>query len=155
MPAALVVCYSRIIIILKTTRKIVPITGPVSPFLIFLEFSKTNREEGERQQQQTYQFTQGYNIFSSRVQVNHLTLTFIIHNIYIYIYIYIHVYILEKWFPLQGERGHSSYFWSFQKQNREEGVREQNQQAYQFTQGYNILVQTKSTSPNPNLYHTQ
>ena len=20
---------------------------------------------------------------------------------------------LEKWFPLQGERGHSSYFWSF------------------------------------------
>ena len=28
--------------------------------------------------------------------------------------------ILEKWFPLQGERGHFSYFWSFQKQNREE-----------------------------------
>ena len=23
--------------------------------------------------------------------------------------------LLEKWFPLQGERGHSSYFWSFQK----------------------------------------
>ena len=46
---------------------------------------------------------------------------------------------LEKWFPLQGERGHSSYFWSFQKQNREEGVTEQNEQAYQFTQGYNIL----------------
>ena len=32
------------------------------------------------------------------------------------------VYILlEKWFPLQGERGHSSYFRCFQKQNREEG----------------------------------
>ena len=63
--------------------------------------------------------------------------------------------ILEKWFPLQGERGHSSYFWSFQKQNREEGVTEQNQQAYQFTQGYNILARTKSTPPNSNLYHTQ
>ena len=30
----------------------------------------------------------------------------------------------RKMVPLQGERGHSSYFyfWSFQKQNREEGV---------------------------------
>ena len=27
---------------------------------------------------------------------------------------------LEKCFPLQGERAHSLYFWSFQKQNREE-----------------------------------
>ena len=26
-------------------------------------------------------------------------------------------YKLEKWFPLQGERGHSFYFWSFQKHN--------------------------------------
>ena len=32
--------------------------------------------------------------------------------------------ILEKWFPLQGERGHSSYFRCFQKQNREEGETE-------------------------------
>ena len=32
--------------------------------------------------------------------------------------------LLEKWFPLQGERGHSSYFRSFQKQNREEGETE-------------------------------
>ena len=28
---------------------------------------------------------------------------------------------LEKWFPLQGERGHSSYCQRFKKQNREEG----------------------------------
>ena len=28
---------------------------------------------------------------------------------------------LEKWFPLQGERLHSLYFWNFQKQNREGG----------------------------------
>ena len=28
---------------------------------------------------------------------------------------------LEKWFPLQGERGHSSNFRIFKKQNREEG----------------------------------
>ena len=32
--------------------------------------------------------------------------------------------ILEKWFPLQGERAHSSYFRCFQKQNREEGETE-------------------------------
>ena len=36
----------------------------------------------------------------------------------------IYIYILEKWFPLQGERGHSSYFRCFQKQNREEGETE-------------------------------
>ena len=29
--------------------------------------------------------------------------------------------LLVKWFPLQGERAHSLYFWSFQKQNREGG----------------------------------
>ena len=68
--------------------------------------------------------------------------------------------ILEKWFPLQGERDHSSNFRRFKKQNREEGETEYKQQAYQFTQGYNILQttstpQTTSTSPNPNLYHTQ
>ena len=32
--------------------------------------------------------------------------------------------ILEKWFPLQDERGHSSYCRSFKKQNREEGETE-------------------------------
>ena len=36
--------------------------------------------------------------------------------------------ILEKWFPLQGERGHSSYFRSFQKQNREEEETERKKQ---------------------------
>ena len=32
--------------------------------------------------------------------------------------------ILEKWFPLKGERGHSSYFRCFQKQHREVGETE-------------------------------
>ena len=49
------------------------------------------------------------------------------------------VLLLEKWFPLQGERAHSLYFLSFQDQNREVGGTEQQQQTYQFTQGYNIL----------------
>ena len=39
---------------------------------------------------------------------------------------YYTLHVLEKWFPLQGERGHSSYFWSFQKHNREEGGRNKN-----------------------------
>ena len=34
--------------------------------------------------------------------------------------------LLEKWFPLQGERAHSLYFWSFQKQNREVGGQNNN-----------------------------
>ena len=63
------------------------------------------------------------------------------------------IIILEKWFPLQGERAHSLYFWSFQKPNREVGDRRK-QQTSQFTQGYNIHLGT-STPPNPNLYHTQ
>ena len=61
-------------------RKMVPITGRASSFLVLLEFSKTKqRGGGTEQQQQTYQFTQGYN----RLQVHHLTLIFIIHNKYI------------------------------------------------------------------------
>ena len=36
------------------------------------------------------------------------------------------VILLEKWFPLQGERGHSFYFRCFQKQNREEGRQNKN-----------------------------
>ena len=56
-------------------------------------FQKQNRkEEEETEQQQTYQFTQGYNILH-RLQVHHLTLTFIIHNKYISTLIYIHTYI--------------------------------------------------------------
>ena len=34
--------------------------------------------------------------------------------------------LLKKWFPLQGERAQSLYFWSFQKQNREEGGQNNN-----------------------------
>ena len=47
------------------------------------------------EQQQTCQFTQGYNILH-RLQVHHLTLTVIIHNKYIstlYVHTYIHTYI--------------------------------------------------------------
>ena len=51
--------------------------------VVFLEFSKTNqRLEGTKKQQQTYQFTQGYNILHT-LQVHHLTLTFIISNKYL------------------------------------------------------------------------
>ena len=66
----------------------------MSSFLVFLVFSKTNqRGEGTEQQQQTYHFTQGYSILH-RLQVHHLTLTFIITiNIYQH-YIYIHAYEL-------------------------------------------------------------
>ena len=45
--------------------------------------------------------------------------------------------LLGKWFPLQGERVHSLYFWSFQKQNRE-GGQNKKKQTYQFTQGYTV-----------------
>ena len=51
-----------------------------------LEFTKQNRKEEEtEQQQQTYQFTQGYNILH-RLQVHHLTLTYIIHNTILHTY---------------------------------------------------------------------
>ena len=61
------------------TRKKVPITGRASSFLVFLEFSKTKQnieEGGEEQKQQTYQGTQGYSILH-KLQVHHLSLTFI------------------------------------------------------------------------------
>ena len=68
------------------------ITRRASSFFVFFvcmlrgwSFPKHNREgegETEQQQQQTYQFTQGYNILH-RLQVHHLTLTFIIHYKYI------------------------------------------------------------------------
>ena len=53
-------------------------------------------EEGEmEEQQQTYQFTQGYNILH-RLQVHHLTLNFITHNKYIStLYLYIYIYIMN------------------------------------------------------------
>ena len=41
---------------------------------------------------------------------------------------------LEKWFPLQGERAHSLYFWSFQqkKKKKKRGGGTEQQQTYQF-----------------------
>ena len=55
---------------LLITRKMVPITGRASSFLVFLEFKKKDREEvGTEQHQQTYQFPQGYNILH-RLQVH-------------------------------------------------------------------------------------
>ena len=75
----------------------VPITRRASSFLVLFFIHVINRkeeEEGEtEQQQQTYQFTKGCNILH-RLQVHHLTLTFIIHNKYIstlYLYTYIHM----------------------------------------------------------------
>ena len=68
-------------------------------YFLYVRFQKQNRkevEEWETVQQQTYQFTQGYNILH-RLQVHHLTLTFIIHNKYLltlYLYAYISTYIL-------------------------------------------------------------
>ena len=69
----------------------------------------------------------------------------------------IYLLVLEKWFPLQGERTHSLYFWSFQKQNREEGGGDRTQitDLSIYPMLYNILPQTTSTPPNPNLYRTQ
>ena len=73
----------------------VPITGRASSFLVVLEFSKSKQwGGGTEQQQQTYQFTQGYNILN-RLQVHHLTLIFIIHNKYIStLYLYTYIYEL-------------------------------------------------------------
>ena len=78
--------YLFIIII---SRKMVPTTKRASSFLeifvcTYVRFQRQNRkekEEKETEQQQTYKFTQGYNIFH-RLQVHHLTLTFVIHNKY-------------------------------------------------------------------------
>ena len=80
---------------LVLTRKMVPITGRASSFLVFMEFSKTKqRGGGTEQQQQIYQFTQGYNILH-RLQVHHVTLIFIIHNKYIStLYLYTYIYEL-------------------------------------------------------------
>ena len=44
--------------------------------------NRKEEEVGETEQQQTYQFTKGFNILY-RLQVHHLTLTFIIRNEYI------------------------------------------------------------------------
>ena len=65
----------------------VPIMGGASSFLeIFFCLYVVNRKEEEEteQQLQSYQFTQGY-ITLHRLQVHHLSLTFIIHNPYNYV----------------------------------------------------------------------
>ena len=97
----------------------VPITGRASSVLenvlcTYVRFQKQNRKEKEEdtEQQQTYHFTADKNILHI-LHVHHLTLNFIIQYKYnfiistLYLYTYIHTYILEKWFPLQGERAHS------------------------------------------------
>ena len=77
------------------TRKMVPIPRRASSFLVvvFIHVNRKEEEEGETDQQQ---FTKGCNILH-RLQVYHLTLTFIIHNKYtstLYLYTYIHIPIL-------------------------------------------------------------
>ena len=78
------------------TRKMVPIPRRASSFLVvvFIHVNRKAEEEGETEQQQ--QFTKGCNILH-RLQVYHLTLTFIIHNKYtstLYLYTYMHILIM-------------------------------------------------------------
>ena len=70
----------------------VPISRQASSFLVvvFIHVNRKEKEEGEIKQQQ--QFTKGCNILH-RLQVYHLTLTFIIHNIIYTSNIYIHTCI--------------------------------------------------------------
>ena len=75
-----------------TTRKMVPIPRRASSFLVVV-FIHVNRKEEEGETEQQQQFTKGCNILQ-RLQVYHLTLTFIIHNKYTstLLFIYIHAY---------------------------------------------------------------
>ena len=81
------------------TRKMVPLQGERAHSLYYWSFQKQNREEGGTEHTQ-HQFTQGYNILH-RLQVHHLTLTFILNNkknehlIYIHIYIHIRIVIVN------------------------------------------------------------
>ena len=103
------------------TRQMVPITRRASSFLVYFvcrlrgwSFQKQTRKEEETEQQQTYQFTQGYNILH-RLQVHHLTLTFIIHNKYNINTIFnIHIYelfylLLNKYFIKKNERSRQEF----------------------------------------------
>ena len=75
------------------TRKMVPIPRRASSFLVVV-FIHVNRKEEEKEE--TEQFTKGCNILH-RLQVYHLTLTFIIHNKYtstLYLYTYMHIPII-------------------------------------------------------------
>ena len=64
------------------TGKMIPFARRNSSFLVLfcMHVNRKEEEEGETEQKQTYQFTQGYNIFH-RLRVYQLTLTFIIHYI--------------------------------------------------------------------------
>ena len=73
----------------------VPIPRRASSFLVvvFIHVNRKEEEEGETDQRQ---FTKGCNILH-RLQVYHLTLTFIIHNKYTstpFIYIHTYTYIM-------------------------------------------------------------
>ena len=87
------VSWLQILVVSVITRKMVPITGRASSFLVFLEFStKSNRVEG-RQNNRPINLPKVLH----RQQVHYLTL-FIIHNkhmntIFIYTCIYIHTYM--------------------------------------------------------------
>ena len=77
------------------TRKMVPIPRRASSFLVvvFVHVNRKEEEEGKTEQQQ---FTKDCNILH-RLQVYHLTLTFIIHNKYtstLYLYTYMHIPLL-------------------------------------------------------------
>ena len=65
-----------------TTRKMVPIyrANKLIPCIFCMHVNRKEEDETE-QQQKTYKFTLGYNILH-RLQVYHLTLTFIIRNNY-------------------------------------------------------------------------
>ena len=70
-----------------------PFQRRASSFLVvvFIHVNRKEEEEGE-----TEQFTKGCNILH-RLQVYHLTLTFIIHNKYtstLYLYTYMHIPII-------------------------------------------------------------
>ena len=74
----------------------VPIPRRASSFLVvgFIHVNRKEGEEGETEQQQ--QFTKGCNILH-RLQVYHLTLTFIVHNKYtstLYLYTYMHIIMI-------------------------------------------------------------
>ena len=74
------------------TRKMVPIPRRARSFLV-VHVNRKEEEEGETEQQQ---FTKGCNILH-RLQVYHLTLTFIIHNKYtstLHLYTYMHIPIM-------------------------------------------------------------
>ena len=66
--------------------------------------------------------------------------------------------LLEKWFPLQGERAHSLNFCLFEcmliERKRRRGRLNNNYRAINFPRLYNSS-QTTSPQPNTNFYHTQ